>query len=65
MELAIVLILLVMFFTWFIHGLMNSNNERLEKALDEYYEAIEENRKADDMLSDYERIKRVQEHFND
>ena len=65
MELAIVLILLVMFFTWFIQGLMNAANKREQEALDEYYEAIEENRKADDMLSDYERIKRVQEQFND
>ena len=65
MELAAVLIILVVFFTWFIHGLMNTHTKRMEKALDEYYEALEENRKADELLSDYERVKRVQEHFND
>lgn len=64
MELAIVLICLVVFFTWYINGLMNTQSKREQQALDDYYDALEENRKADELLSDYERVERVQDHFN-
>ena len=39
--------------------------EDADQELQDYYEALEENRAADDLLSDYDRVQRVQDEFND
>lgn len=65
MEIVISLVCIVVFFTWYISGLMNTQSKREQQALDDYYDALEENRKADDLMSDYEHVERVQDHFND
>jgi F0F1-type ATP synthase membrane subunit b/b' len=49
---------------WFVSGMTSSRMNERDKADEEYQAALKKNREADDLLSDYERVKRVQDHFN-
>ena len=49
---------------WFVSGMASSRMNERDKADEEYQAALKKNREADDLLSDYECVKRVQDHFN-
>lgn len=50
---------------WFIKGFLNSAQKRRDNELQAYYDSLQQNHDADDLLSDYERVQHVQDRFND
>lgn len=50
---------------WFIRGMFSRRLDERDKELQRYYENLSDNRKADDLLNDPERRKRVRDYFND
>lgn len=68
MEAAIVLLGIFLAMIWFIHGLINNRmderDEVKDEQLQEYYDSLSDNRKADYELHDPDHVKRVQDYFN-
>lgn len=64
MEIGLAIVGIVLVCVWFLKGAFSSRMTKRDEADEEYQKALEENRKADDLLSDPERVKRVQDHFN-
>jgi len=65
MEWALAVIGVVAVVIWFMRGVFNAHSRRQNDDLQAYYDSLSENNKADDLMSDYERVQHVQDKFND
>lgn len=64
MEIALTIGIVLLIALWFIKGMFSSRMSERDKSDEEYQNALQENREADELLSDPDHAKRVQDHFN-
>lgn len=50
---------------WFVRGLLNTQSKQFHNEMQEFYDSVNENRRVDDLLSDYERVQHIEDKFND
>lgn len=50
---------------WFVRGLLNTQSKQFQNEMRDFYDSVNENRRVDDLLSDYERVQHIEDKFND